>query len=217
MGVVDGVKGFVLSTPQRAVNTFKQADLGVFKQAETWKAFGIAALMFASLFRLLLSPCSTAWMKSSPRMLILLPIPNFVFESLNRTGIESNVIQRYRLDSILTTTVVSIIILDFMAHDCSNCHARCRTTLRLNMDDWHGHGQRPLRKIPQDLSAMVRGTLNRSSTSTKLREAYHVPAYPTGLGRAPCCRANRKRFDCSTQCASFTTGGTWPDSSCHGA
>jgi len=28
----------------------QQADFGVFKQAETWKAFGIAALMFVNHF-----------------------------------------------------------------------------------------------------------------------------------------------------------------------
>ena len=79
MGVVDGVKGFVLGTPQRVVNTFKQADVGVFKQADTWKAFGIAVLMFVTISYAALSMFDSMdeifASDAEPA-----PIPNIVFE-----------------------------------------------------------------------------------------------------------------------------------------
>ncbi len=177
MGVVDGVKGFVLSTPQRAVNTFKQADFGVFKQAETWKAFGIAALMFLTISYAALSMFDSMdeifASDAEPA-----PIPNMVFESLNRTGIESNVSNDtgwIHLDEHRG----SIIILDFMAHDCSNCHA-VQEHIESEMDTWHDQAEASGKSLKIfGYGAWYSEALDYLNETSG---AYHVPAYPTGLG-----------------------------------
>ena len=68
-----------------------QADFSVFKQAETWKAFGIAALMFVSI-----SFAALSMFDSMDEVFASdvdpIPIPNLVFESLNRTGHPGNFI-----------------------------------------------------------------------------------------------------------------------------
>ncbi|HJL96652.1 MAG TPA: hypothetical protein QF401_00735, partial [Candidatus Poseidoniaceae archaeon] len=50
------------------------------------------------------------------------PIPNIIFESLNRTEIEQPLANSTGWIS-LDDHRGDIIILDLMAHDCSNCHA----------------------------------------------------------------------------------------------
>ena len=72
----------------------------------------------------------------------------------------------------------AIIILDFMAHDCSNCHA-VQEHIEDKMDEWHSQRQRPLEKASR-FSAMVRGTMNRSSTSMKLGGYTSQPTLPVG-------------------------------------
>lgn len=66
-------------------------DLGVFKRSETWKAFGIAAIMFVAISFAALSMFDSMddifQSDAEPK-----PIPNVVFESLNRTDIESGLV-----------------------------------------------------------------------------------------------------------------------------
>ena len=60
------------------------------------------------------------------------PIPEIVIQSLNR--FEENYTNsdgEIRLSEMRG----DVIILDFMAHDCSNCHA-VQAHLEANMDDW---------------------------------------------------------------------------------
>ena len=49
MGALSAVKEYTFGIPGAVLTTLKQADVGVFKQAETWKAFVIAALMFVTI------------------------------------------------------------------------------------------------------------------------------------------------------------------------
>ena len=72
---------------EKFFDTFKQADLGVFKRSETWKAFGIAGLMFVVVSYAALSMFDSMddifASDAEPA-----PILNIVFESLNRSDVE---------------------------------------------------------------------------------------------------------------------------------
>ena len=100
---------------------FDTADFGVFKRSETWKAFVIAAMMFIGISFAALSMFDNLdeifQSDAEPE-----PIPDIVFESLNRTDIESPIVNE---TGWLSTDDLrgSIVIFDMMAHDCSNCHA----------------------------------------------------------------------------------------------
>ena len=66
-------------------------DLGVFTRSETWKALAIAAIMFVAISFAALSMFDSMddifQSDADPK-----PIPNIAFESLNRTGIESPIV-----------------------------------------------------------------------------------------------------------------------------
>ena len=152
-------------------------DLGVFKRSETWKAFGIAAIMFVAISFAALSMFDSMddifQSDAEPK-----PIPNVVFESLNRTDIESGLVNETGWFSI-NELRGSIIIFDMMAHDCSNCHA-VQYHLEDNMNEWSelaNQSNKTLHVIAygswygEDL-----GYLNESDSK------YTVPRYPTGMG-----------------------------------
>ena len=183
------------------LSLYEQSDFNVFKQAETWKAFAIAALMFVTISFAALSMFDSMdeifASDAEPA-----PIPNIVFESLNRTGIESNVsndtgwihLEEHR---------GSIIILDLMAHDCSNCHA-VQEHIEENMDDWQAMANASNKSLKvfaygawynEDLAY-----LNISSGS------YHVPLYPTGFGSTSA--AILEDGSTTDPVRLFTTGGT---------
>ena len=65
----------------------QQADFGVFKRSETWKAFAIGALMFVTISFAALTMFDSMddvfASDADPA-----PIPNIVFESLNRSDVE---------------------------------------------------------------------------------------------------------------------------------
>ena len=118
-------KGKARKTPARIpifFRSFAQSiDFGVFKKSETWKAFAIAGIMFVAISFGALSMFDSMddifQSDADPE-----PIPNIVFESLNRTGVESELVNEtgwFNLDDLRG----SVIIFDMMAHDCSNCHA----------------------------------------------------------------------------------------------
>ena len=49
MGALASMSEYIRGVPSAVSGTLKQADFGVFRQADTWKAFGIAALMFVTV------------------------------------------------------------------------------------------------------------------------------------------------------------------------
>ena len=77
----------------------------------------------------------------------------------------------------------SVIILDFMAHDCSNCHA-VQAHLEENMDEWNALAE----SNGKDLKLFAYGAWNSGKLAETLEYlntssgAYTVPLYPTGLG-----------------------------------
>jgi len=180
---------------------WEQADFGVFKQAETWKAFGIGALMFVTISFAALSMFDSMddifASDAEPA-----PIPNIVFESLNRSGIEQPLANSTGWIS-LDEQRGSIIILDFMAHDCSNCHA-VQEHIENEMDNW----QAMANASGKTLNIIAYGAwygedipyLNESSG------AYHVPYYATGIGSTSA--AILEDGTTTDPVRLFTTGGT---------
>ncbi len=159
----------------------EQVDFGVFKQKETWTAFGIAVVLFVSISYAALSMFDSMdelfQSDAEPA-----PIPNVVFESLNRTGIESGLVNEtgwFNLDDFRG----SVIILDLMAHDCSNCHS-VQAHIEENMEEWYTlaeQNERDLKIFAYGAwnSGKIAETLDYLNTSSG---EYTVPLYPTGLG-----------------------------------
>ncbi|MEC7098003.1 MAG: hypothetical protein VXW74_00985, partial [Candidatus Thermoplasmatota archaeon] len=156
-----------------------QADWGTFKRSETWKALGIAVVLFGTIAYASLSLFGSldALFQSDAEPE---PIPEMVFESLNRTGIEDSLANETGWFT-MSDLRGDVIILDFMAHDCSNCHA-VQAHLEAEMQGWkdlaasNGVGFHVLAYgawYTEDLAY-----LNTSGG------AYTVPTYPTGLGSA---------------------------------
>ena len=201
MSAVSSALGWLKGIPSGIVGTLKQADVGVFKQGETWKAFGIAALMFVTISFAALSMFDSMdevfASDADPA-----PIPNIVFESLNRTGIESNVANDTGWIS-LDDHSGSIIILDFMAHDCSNCHA-VQEHIEKEMDDWQAQANASGKTLKIfGYGAWYIETLDYLNETSG---AYHVPAYPTGLGSTTA--AILEDGSTTDPVRLFTTGGS---------
>ena len=201
MGGFLRVKEYVLGVPGKILDTFKQADLGVFKRSETWKAFGIAALMFVAVSYAALSMFDSMddifASDAEPA-----PIPNIVFESLNRSDVEQPLANSTGWIS-LDDHRGSIIILDLMAHDCSNCHA-VQEHIESEMENW----QAMANASGKTLNIFAYGAwygedipyLNQSSSS------YHVPYYATGIGSTNA--AILEDGSTTDPVRLFTTGGT---------
>ncbi len=118
----------------RRMGLLDQADWGVFKEKSTWQAFVIAVVMFGAISFAALSMFDSMdelfQSDAEPA-----PVPNLVFESLNRTGVESDLVNETGWFH-LNDHRGSIIVLDLMARDCSNCHL-VQEHLEQEMDDWH--------------------------------------------------------------------------------
>ena len=178
-----------------------QVQWSVLKEKQTWQAFVIAILMFSTVSFAALTMFDSMdeifQSDAEPQ-----PIPNMIFESLNRTGIEDNLTNEtgwFELDNLRG----NIIILDFMAHDCSNCHA-VQQHLESNMDSW----QQTAQANGKQLTIIGYGAwytedipyLNSSGGE------YTVPLYPTGLGSTTAAiMSNNTTAD---PVRLFTTAGT---------
>jgi len=154
-----------------------QVDFGVFKEKTTWQAFGIALLMFSTI-----SFAALSMFDSMDELFQTdvepAPIPNIAFESLNRTDIESNLTNEtgwFNLDEHRG----SVIILDLMARDCSNCHA-VQSHIEANMDEW----QKSAEENNTSLKIFAYGAWYSESIEylNVSKKAYTVPLYPTGFG-----------------------------------
>tara|TARA_B100001564_G_scaffold42348_1_gene30428 strand:- start:14076 stop:15680 length:1605 start_codon:yes stop_codon:yes gene_type:complete len=156
---------------------FISADFAVFKRSETWKAFGIAAIMFVTISFAALSMFDSMdeifQSDADPA-----PVPNLIFESLNRSEYEAPLVNETGWFS-LDEHIGDIIIVDFMARDCSNCHS-VQEHLEDNLDSWYQLANNSNKKLKVFAygSWYAEGLdyLNESSG------AYHVPYYPTGIG-----------------------------------
>jgi cytochrome c biogenesis protein CcdA/peroxiredoxin len=115
---------------QRTINAL---DFSVLKKQETWKAFLIGIVLFciigfASLTLFGLS--SSIYGVSDD----IETVPDFVAPTMNRTGIDdSHNIENGTLQ--LSDLRGNVVILDFMAVDCANCHY-VQEHIEQNIDDW---------------------------------------------------------------------------------
>ncbi|MDC0556083.1 redoxin domain-containing protein, partial [Euryarchaeota archaeon] len=117
-------------------------DFSVLRKQETWKAFLIGIVLFCiigfaslSLFGL----SSSIYGVSDD----IETVPDFVAPTMNRTGIDdSHNIENGTLQ--LSELRGNVVILDFMAVDCANCHY-VQEHIEQNIDDWRGlEGEYPV-------------------------------------------------------------------------
>lgn len=179
----------------------EQADFGVFKEKATWQAFVIALIMFGTISFAALSMFDSMdelfQSDAEPA-----PIPNIVFESLNRSGIEAGLVNETGWFN-LNEHRGSIIILDMLAHDCSNCHA-VQAHIEDKMDEWHDMAN----SSGKTLKIFGYGSYYYESLDylNESSGAYTVPLYPTGIGSAEA--AILEDGTTTDPVRLFTTGGT---------
>ena len=179
----------------------EQADFGVFKEKSTWQAFAIAVVMFGAISFAALSMFDSMdelfQSDAEPA-----PIPNLVFESLNRSDVEGGLVNETGWFN-LNDHRGSVIIIDFMARDCSNCHA-VQAHLEDNMEAW----QATATSSGKSLKIFAYGAWYGESVAymNESDGPYTVPLYPTGFGSV-----NAAVLDDGTTTDPvrlFTTGGT---------
>ena len=183
------------------MGVLEQADWGVFKQKSTWQAFAIAVVMFGTISFAALSMFDSMdelfQSDAEPA-----PIPNLVFESLNRSDVEAGFVNEtgwFNLDDHRG----SVIVLDLMARDCSNCHA-VQAHLEENMGGWMNTAQ----KANKSLKIFAYGAWYGESVEYMNESGgpYTVPLYPTGFGSVDAAvLADGSTTD---PVRLFTTGGT---------
>jgi len=184
-----------------SMGLLEQADFAVFKQKATWQAFGIAVVMFGAISFAALSMFDSMdelfQSDAEPA-----PIPNLVFESLNRSDVEGGLVNETGWFN-LNDHRGSVIIIDFMARDCSNCHA-VQAHLEENMEAW----QSTATNSGKSLKIFAYGAWYSESIAymNESDGPYTVPLYPTGFGSVNAAVLD----DGSTTdpVRLFTTGGT---------
>jgi len=187
--------------PVMSMGLLEQADWGVFKQKATWQAFGVAVVMFTTISFAALSMFDSMdelfQSDAEPA-----PIPNLVFESLNRTDVEGGLVNETGWFN-LNEHRGSVIVLDLMARDCSNCHA-VQAHLEENMDAW----QATANASNKSLKLFAYGAWYGESVEYMNESGgpYTVPLYPTGFGSVNA--AVLEDGSTTDPVRLFTTGGT---------
>lgn len=174
-------------------------DLRTFTRKETYVALGIGLILFSLIAYAGLSVfgiSSTMFAQSGESI----PIDELEFQTLNRTGIEDNITNDtgwFRLSEHQG----KVIILDMMAHDCSNCHG-VQARIEDKMNEWHSLSEE------RELIIIGYGSYYSESLEylNKSGGEYTVPLYPTGLGSTTAAVVNgTERADPNRL---FTPGGT---------
>ena len=174
-------------------------DLRTFARKETYVALGIGFLLFSLIAYAGLSVfgiSSTMFAQSGESI----PIDELEFQTLNRTGIEDNITNDtgwFRLSEHQG----KVVILDMMAHDCSNCHG-VQARIEDKMSEWHS--------LSDERELIIIGYGSYYSESLEYLNSsggeYTVPLYPTGLGSTTAAVVNgTERADPNRL---FTPGGT---------
>ena len=112
-------------------------DLGVLYKRDTWKAFGIGVFLFC-----IISYSSLAVFGISSSLYGVSEqaeqVPDFEVMTMNRTGIDDSIADdsgKVRLSDLRG----SVVILDFMAVDCANCHY-VQSHIEDRIDSWQEPG-----------------------------------------------------------------------------
>ena len=108
-------------------------DFDVLRQKETWQAFSVGVVLFCiigysslTLFGL----SASAYGVSDDIELV----PDFEIATMNRTGVDDGIADDSGMVR-LSNLRGSVVILDFMAVDCSNCHY-VQTHIEQNLENW---------------------------------------------------------------------------------
>ena len=108
-------------------------DFGILRESDTWKAFGIGVVLFCvigytslSLFGLTSSVYGTSDDINEA--------PDWLAPSMNRTGIDDAIADENG-DIQLSDLRGSVVVLDFMAIDCANCHY-VQEHINQNLAEW---------------------------------------------------------------------------------
>ena len=178
-----------------------QADWGVFKRKDTWQAFAIAVVMFGAISFAALSMFDSMdelfQSNAEPA-----PVPNLVYESLNRSDVEAGYVNETGWFN-LNDHRGSVIILDLMARDCSNCHL-VQEHIENEMDDWQATAQ----ANNKSLKIFAYGAWYSESVAYLNQSSgeYTVPLYPTGFGSTEAAVLDDGTTTDPVRL--FTTGGT---------
>ena len=112
-------------------------DFDVLRQKETWQAFSVGVVLFCiigysslTLFGL----SASAYGVSDDIELV----PDFEIATMNRTGVDDGIADDSGMVR-LSNLRGSVVILDFMAVDCSNCHY-VQTHIEQNLENWQSLG-----------------------------------------------------------------------------
>jgi cytochrome c-type biogenesis protein len=174
-------------------------DLRTFSRKETYQALGIGLMLFSVIAYAGLSVfgLSSSMFAQSGESI---PIDELEFQTLNRTGIE-DVITNETGWFRLSEHRGKVIILDMMAHDCSNCHG-VQSRIEDKMNDWYA--------LSDERELIIIGYGSYYSESLEYLNTtggeYSVPLYSTGLGTSTAAVVNgTERADPNRL---FTPGGT---------
>ncbi len=174
-------------------------DLTTFTRKETYQALGISIILFSLIAYAGLSVfgISSSMFSQSGESI---PIDELEFQTLNRTGIEESITNEtgwFRLSEHQG----KVIVLDMMAHDCSNCHG-VQARIEDKMNQWH--------ELSEERELIIIGYGSYYGESLEyLNQSggeYSVPLYATGLGNPTAAIVNgTERADPNRL---FTPGGT---------
>ena len=113
-------------------------DLGVFKESTTWKAFGIGIVLFSMIGYAGLSMFDLASSSYGVDRDNIRLAPDFEVETVNRTTEESSYVDEDGWFK-LSDHRGKVVVVDFMAIDCANCHL-VQAHLETQVDDWNEYG-----------------------------------------------------------------------------
>lgn len=113
-------------------------DLGVFRESTTWKAFGIGVILFSIIGYAGLSMFDLASSGYGVDRDNIRLAPDFEVETVNRTTEESQYVDAEGWFK-LSDHRGKVVVVDFMAIDCANCHL-VQAHLETQVDDWSDYG-----------------------------------------------------------------------------
>ena len=121
-----------MSEPER-VSLTQRLDFSMLREGDTWRAFGVTVVLFCVIGY---SSLSLFGMTSSIYGVSgdVNEVYDFEAQSMNRTGIDS-IIADENGTVQLSSQRGSVVILDFMAVDCANCHY-VQEHIQSNIAEW---------------------------------------------------------------------------------